>query len=66
MMIVMRLFDSMAARAPTARQQGGNNARKDETMPNANASLSSSRQRYVTGAMLFQAVVLCADRLACY
>jgi hypothetical protein len=40
MLVVMRLFDNAVA---TALQQG--DARKDETMPDADASLSLFRQR---------------------
>ena len=61
MLVVMRLFDNTVAREPTALQQG--DARKDETMPDADASLSLSRQHYVTGGMFFQAMALYADWL---
>jgi hypothetical protein len=40
MVIVMRLFDNTAGREPIALQQGGVKCRKDETMPNADTSLS--------------------------
>ena len=53
MVVVMRLFDNTVAREPTALQQG--DARKDETTPDADASLSLSRQA--------MSLVECSSRL---